>query len=441
MYQKVRIADIAEVKGGKRMPANAFLVATPTSHPYIRGRDIRNGKIAMDEPMYVRKEDFETIRRYTVNRGDVCITIVGNIGDVGITPSDLHGASLTENAVKLVNLREDIDAPFLAYALLAPEAQSQMKLSAAGAAQPKLGIYKVNEIQVALPPLPIQQRIAGILSAYDELIENSQRRIRILEAMARALYREWFVHFRFPGHDQPAGQPVGTAEGCPEGVSAMDGANQNHPRVASSLGEIPQGWEVKRLDEVCRSIQDGDWIETKDQGGQDYRLLQISNVGVGEFIETGNFRYVTQETFDRLRCNEIVSGDLLVARMPTPIGRGWLATKMPWRMITAVDVAIIRAEPTVIHPLFLVQAWNETSNLQRIAAQASGTTRLRITRRELAAMEFVIPPVSVQQQFAEIAQPQSAMIEALRQQIQNLRRTRDLLLPRLLSGQVDVEAA
>jgi type I restriction enzyme S subunit len=203
--------------------------------------------------------------------------------------------------------------------------------------------------------------------------------------MARALYREWFVHFRFPGHE-------------------------NHPRVASPLGEIPQGWEVK-------------------------------NVGVGKFIETGNFRYVTQETFERLRCNEIVPGDLLVARMPTPIGRGWLVTKMPWRMITAVDVAIIRAEPTVIHPLFLVKAWNEFSNLQRIAAQASGTTRLRITRRELAAMEFVIPPIAVQQQFAEVVQSQSAMIDALRQQIQNLRSTRDLLLPRLLSGQIEVEVA
>lgn len=268
---------------------------------------------------------------------------------------------------------------------------------------------------VPLPPLPIQRRIASILSAYDELIENSQRRIKILESMARALYREWFVHFRFPGHEFV-------------------------PRVPSPLGEIPQGWEVKRLDQVCRSIQDGDWIETKDQGGNDFRLLQISNIGVGEFVETGNFRYVTQETFDRLRCNEIVPGDLLVARMPTPIGRGWLATKMPWRMITAVDVAIIRAELSILHPLFLAQAWNEDSNLRRIAAQASGTTRLRITRRELAAMEFVIPPASIQQTFSRVVQPQSEMIEALRQQVQSLRRTRDLLLPRLLSGQIDVEA-
>ena len=270
-------------------------------------------------------------------------------------------------------------------------------------------------MEIVVPSLSTQQRIAGILSAYDNLIENSQRRIKILESMARALYREWFVAFRFPGHEA-------------------------HPRVPSPLGEIPKGWNVQRLDELSMSIQDGDWVETKDQGGEDFRLLQISNIGLGEFIETGNFRYVTQETFSRLRCSEIEPNDLLIARMPTPIGRGWLATNMPWRMITAVDVAIIRAEPSVVLPIFLAQAWNEPANLARIAAQASGTTRLRITRRELAAMEFIVPPISLQGQFAAFAGPIAEMVQRLRQQSQNLRITRDLLLPRLLSEQLDVSA-
>jgi type I restriction enzyme S subunit len=356
----------------------------------------------------------ETLRTNTYSFDTECVLLAGNNAN-GIFPLKyFKGKFDAYQRTYIVRPRDAnlLTTKFLYYALRLK--LSEFRSFSTGAATKFLTLTILNETEIQAPPLPVQQRIAGILSAYDELIENSQRRIKILESMARALYREWFVHFRFPGFE-------------------------HHPRVASPLGEIPQGWEVKRLVEVCRSIQDGDWIETKDQGGEDFRLLQISNIGVGEFIETGNFRYVTRETFDRLRCSEIIPGDLLVARMPTPIGRGWLATKMAWRMITAVDVAIVRAEPTAVDPLFLVQAWNESSNLQRIAAQASGTTRLRITRRELAAMEFVVPPIPVQQQFAAIVQPQSAMIETLRQQIQNLRRTRDLLLPRLLSGQIDME--
>ncbi|MBK6366779.1 MAG: restriction endonuclease subunit S [Polaromonas sp.] len=100
--------------------------------------------------------------------------------------------------------------------------QSRIQKCTIGSSQSAFTIVLLKGIEIALPPMPVQQRIATILSAYDDLIENSQRRIKILEAMARGLYREWFVHFRFPGHE-------------------------NHPRVASALGEIPQGWEVKRV--------------------------------------------------------------------------------------------------------------------------------------------------------------------------------------------------
>jgi type I restriction enzyme, S subunit len=100
-FRTVRIADIADVKGGKRLQANASLVTTKTSHPYIRERDIRDGKITFDAPKYVLDDDFEKIRRYTVDSGDVCITIVGNIGDVGITPPHLHRTSLVQRSRKL----------------------------------------------------------------------------------------------------------------------------------------------------------------------------------------------------------------------------------------------------------------------------------------------------------------------------------------------------
>ena len=118
-----------------------------------------------------------------------------------------------------------------------------------GAAQPFISQTDARNVEIPLPPLPIQRRIAGILSAYDELIENSQRRIKILEAMARALYREWFVHFRFPGHESV-------------------------PRVPSPLGEIPQGWEVKKLGDLCTLAKDA----YRDANHSELPLLDLARM-------------------------------------------------------------------------------------------------------------------------------------------------------------------
>jgi len=380
--------------------------------PYLANVNVRWGGFAFDNLRTMRFESHE-LQRYGLEFGDIVMCEGGEPGRCAIWKEQIPGMMI-QKALHRIRPKAALDYRFLYYDLLYISRCNGFEQYFTGATIKHLPGEKLAKVMVDVPPLPIQRHIVSILSAYDDLIENSQRRIKVLEAMARALYREWFVHFRYPGHE-------------------------SHPRVASKLGEIPEGWEARRLEGLCLSVQDGDWIETKDQGGQDFRLLQISNVGVGEFVETGNFRYITDETFKRLRCTELFPGDLLVARMPDPIGRAWLVTKMPWRMITAVDVAIIRADPTAIQPSFLAQAWNEGTNLKRIAAQASGTTRLRITRRQLAALDFVVPPMLVQKRFAEITEPQYSAIESLRRRIQNLRRTRDLLLPRLLSGQIRVD--
>jgi type I restriction enzyme S subunit len=372
-------------------------------YPFFQTGDIKAANFHLTE--YTQTYSEEGLAQSKLWKpGTLCITIAANIAESAIL--GIEGC-FPDSVVGFVADPAKADVRFIKYYM--DTLKLQMQSVSRGTTQDNLSLDKLLSFDFHVPPLPVQRRIAGILSAYDELMENSQQRIRILETMARALYREWFIEFRFPGHEK-------------------------FPRVTSLVGDIPKGWEVRRLDAVCRSVQDGDWIETKDQGGEAYRLVQISNIGVGEFIETGNLRFTTQETFARLRCNEIRPGDILVARMPTPIGRAWLATTMPWRMITAVDVAIIRTKTEVLHPLFLGLAWNEAANLQRIAAQASGTTRPRVTRRELVALEFVIPPIDHQLRFVKLVEPTMEMIQALRSQIQTLRRTRDLLLPRLLSG-------
>jgi type I restriction enzyme S subunit len=198
-----KIADIASVKGGKRLPKGEELTSLPTDNPYIRAQDIRDGKITIEDPKFLTLEQHQKLKRYIVARRDVCIVTVGaSVGDAGIVPSSLDGANLTENAVKLTNFRRGWVPEYVNYCLCSPEAQAQMQQIAGGAAQPKLGIYKVLDIEIPYHPESVQERIASILSTYDDLTENNTRRIKILEQMAQMLYREWFVNFRFPGHEK-----------------------------------------------------------------------------------------------------------------------------------------------------------------------------------------------------------------------------------------------
>jgi type I restriction enzyme S subunit len=255
--------------------------------------------------------------------------------------------------------------------------------------------------------LESQHRIADILSAYDDLIENNRQRMVLLEDAARELYREWFVRLRFPGHE--------------------------HTLVVNGVLE---GWEQLELANACESLEDGDWVESKDQGGEDFRLLQISNIGVNEFVETGNFRYVTEETFRRLNCREILPGQILISRMPKPIGRAWLVSQMPWRLITAVDAAIVAPNPEIADPYFLTYFLNSRENLDRCERRAGGATRPRIARRDLGSLPLLRPPLSLQRMFREVAEPIHSQRANLYRQNERLSASRDLLLPRLMSATV-----
>ena len=169
----------------------------------------------------------------------------------------------------------------------------------AGASNPSLNRNHIHTIPVWWPPLSIQRRIAQILKVYDELIENSQRRIKILESMARSLYRHWFVHFRFPGHDSV-------------------------PRVPSPLGEIPQGWAVTTLDSLKAAqpyaINGGPFgskLVSKDYIATGTPVIRGTNLSEsGRFNPTG-FVFVSAEKTQELRANLAKPGDIVVTQRGT----------------------------------------------------------------------------------------------------------------------------
>ena len=235
----------------------------PTPYKMIRTTNVRDGWVNLDEVRFVEAEVFARWnRRTTPRKGDVILTREAPLGEVGMLRSNDH----VFLGQRLVLYRADplkVDNRFLLYSFRFDYLQGQIKSLGSGATVEHMRVPDAEKLLLRLPPLPIQRRIGDILSAYDDLIENNARRITILEKLATMTYREWFVDFRFPGHRTVA--------------------------VVNSGGLVgPDGWERTVVERACVSVDDGDWIETKDQGGNSYRLLQVSNIGLNSLVETDN---------------------------------------------------------------------------------------------------------------------------------------------------------
>lgn len=158
------------------------------------------------------------------------------------------------------------------------------------------------------------------------------------------------------------------------------------------------------LSSLCDTFIDGDWIEAKDQSGSGIRLIQTGNVGVGTFKDKGDrARYISEETFNRLNCTEVVEGDILISRLPEPVGRACIIPAGLGKSITAVDCTIIRLNDKVL-PKFFVAFTNTPDYAMQIKKVLSGTTRLRVSRANLGKIQVPLPSIDKQQLFVTIAE-------------------------------------
>lgn len=260
---------------------------------------------------------------------------------------------------------------------------------------------------IPIPPLPEQKRIAGILSAYDELIDNSQRRIKLLETMARNLYREWFVHFRYPGHE-------------------------NTPLIPSPLGNIPKGWEVKTVADSIE-ISGGGTPSRKEEkywvGGTIQWFSPSDLTGAGTMFMDDSSDHIT-----KLGLAES-SARLFPARSVMLTSRATIGAIAINTHEACTNQGFITCLPNKHAPLYFLFHWL-TENVPTFQRMASGATFKEISRGVFKTIEFLQPPVKLVSRFEDTAAPMAEQALALQRQIQNLRKTRDLLLPRLLSGQI-----
>ena len=369
---------------------------SPEGIPVVMPRDIIEGRIASDTVSRVSHGHVDRLSRHKLRSGDIVYGRRGDIGRQALIRQAESGWLCGTGCLRLSLGESILDPLFLHYYLRQDDVVGWISNQAVGATMPNLNTGILRSVPIRFPAVEEQRRIAGILSAYDELIENSQRRIRILETMARALYREWFVHFRFPGHE-------------------------NVPRVASSCGEIPRGWEVNKLKDACRlTMGQSPKSEFYNETGEGQPFHQ----GVSDFGD----RFPTDRLFCTVDARIAEQGDILFS-VRAPVGRMNLADK---RIIIGRGLSAIRHNDD--YQAFL---WEQLRNrFTEDDMMGNGAIFAAVTKDDMQGIELICPPARLVESATRHFGPIHGEIATLSRHIANLRRTRDLLLPRLLSNQV-----
>lgn len=188
-------------------------------------------------------------------------------------------------------------------------------------------------------------------------------------------------------------------------------------------------WEVKKLADVVIEISDGDWIETEHIFNQGkYRIIQTGNLGIGRYIDrTKNAKYFHQEDFDQLKANEIFPEDILISRLAEPAGRTIILPETGFRMVTSVDVAVIRPNEK-FDSTFLMTLMNSEKTLKEVNKEVTGTTHKRISRKNLERTELIVPEVFEQQKIGRFFKHLDEMIETHQQKLEKLKATKQAYL-------------
>ena len=364
----------------------------------ITAKVIKGGRI-LDEPQEYIASSFydEWMRRGLPLQKDVLITTEAPLGEVAIL-RDSSKVALAQRVILLRARAGVVDPSFLFYALQSDFGQGELRARASGTTVSGIKQSELRLVRIPIFPLSVQRRIAGILSAYDDLIENNLRRIRILEEMARALYREWFVHLRFPGHEVV-------------------------PRVGTSLGPIPQGWEVKKLGEIAedmrRNVQKGQLDEPRPYVGL-------------EHIPRRSLTLDAWETTTDLGSNKLQfkKGEVLFGKIRPYFHKVSVA---PFDGLCSADTIVIRARRPE-HYAFVVACVSSDDFVAHATATSNGSKMPRANWSVLENYDVVIPTSEIASRFTGFFCNSIAEQQTLLFQTHNLRRTRDLLLPKLLVG-------
>jgi len=380
-----------------------------TGYPSIRTPNIGRGRLILDNVNRVSEETYKAwTKRAIPQADDLILAREAPVGNVAIIPKNIK-VCLGQRTVLIRPNKNKVEPNYLVYLLLGEEIQGKILSVSNGATVHHLNMKDIRNLELPeLPSLPTQRKIAGILSAYDRLIENNTRRIEILEEMARSIYREWFVKFRFPGHEQ---------------VQMVD----------SELGLIPEGWKLKTLADFGQVIT-GKTPSKKipENFGSYMPFIKTPDMHNNMFcIKVGE--YLSEIGVASQRNKTIPPNSLCVSCIGTA---GIVAiTSVPSQTNQQINSIILQDELNREFLYFALLGLKETINQYG----ANGATMVNLNKGKFESLRVTSPSKNLLFNFHKATASNFEIIRTLQLKNINLRQTRDLLLPRLISGEIDVE--
>lgn len=373
--------------------------------PIVMPKDIVNDRISIDSIARIGDKDVQRLFKHILGVGDIVFPRRGDISKRALVDENTTGFICGTGCLKISVDSIQVDNKYLFYILSTEESIIWLENNAVGSTMKNLSGAILKKLPIELPSSQTQRRIASILSAYDDLIENNLKRIKLLEEAAQNIYREWFVHFRFPGHEQ------------------------------TKMGEngLPEGWEEIALSKICIFISGFAFKSgTYSKSGR-YKIVTIKNVKDRRF-DNSNFDFI-EEIPNRMNRKCIINeGDILLS-LTGNVGRTCIAFGDD--ILLNQRVAIIESVIPKNRP-YLYFLFGEDAFIHRVENLSNGVAQQNLSPVKLAELKIVFPTYQLLSKFYELADPIMELIVDLTKANNVLQEARDILLPRLMNQTIVV---
>ena len=403
IFNKVSIGEVVTLRQGFAINKNTkhHMSDEPTDLHLLRIGDMKDGSYSI----YVK----DTIpAHFIANEDDIIYT---RTGQVGLVFRKQHGV-IHNNCFSVTPQNEDVlDRGFLFYVLQTKEFYEEANSKASGAAQPDLPHGAFNSISIPLPDIDIQRKISNILKSYDDLIENNQKQIKLLEETAQRLYKEWFVDLRFPGHED-----------------------------TELLNDLPIGWKKIRLGDLDCKLEAG----TRPKGGVGDITVGVPSIGAENVIGLGKYNYsseklISREFFSNMKRGILQDRDILIYKDGAYIGRTSLFQDGFPHKEAAVNehVFLLHTENEdlqyyLFFTLYQHEYFMKMQKLNKNSAQPG------INSKSMMSLELTIPDERLIFQFNQLIFPLMRQLFNKAKQDHYLIEARDRLLPKLMSGEIEL---